>query len=1070
MAATLSQLAVPRSWEETQRPQSLPQARSSDAQRGHSKSPNRVKARPANPVVINSILDSLDTLTPPPILTSTDESFFDSPSRRSRPYTANETIASTPSLISVSPGFGMEYGTGLSMNDESGLSNAALPPTVRTSRDPFGIVNHKPVRNASFWSSNGDEIRRSSSLNSRTSRTSFGIRKRDKERPTKYKLSSESWVKQGTLSQDSLQGDWTKDDGQSSLHRVDSRESLRPPKSRIELMPTPSLSSTMSRAEQIIALTSEPRSANSKRRIYLTDTGSNESQSVRESSAMIAEAPEPDDHERKSTLPTVDSVDSTVQGILEEYVKIEEAQNIPPRRSPTKSSIVDSIPMRTSSLRQSSSSPNRSKKKDRKSKRRSEIGRMAKMRAGSQRDSFVSSSSREISDSTWNDLGEDDETVKRIRELREQRQARMLEPKASSVRALSPAGYSEISTTSTTGPASVHPDETKVSPILRPAATRIATEPSPLSQKALRSGEGLSVPELNGQSLDKRKLSSKNTLEPKRRATNLSLDETKLHVRPESARSNTSSNLALSLDYSYADAVEALQSAKRDAAKGSGYSSVSPVTPTTPVRTTSGPVLKSQSPKSATGTVRSKGFRWKSAAQHPDLPLAYDKKTGRRSTSIDQDVGYLAVQPDSVEVAVNEYLRAKRLNRKIKHPINGRIISFSEVGDPSGSAVIVCLGMGLTRYVSAFYDELAATLRLRLVTIDRPGVGNSEAYPSGDKSGPLSWPDDVLAVCQHLGISKFSILAHSAGAIYALATALILPHLIKGKLHLLSPWIPPSQLDAYSRPAASIYPGGALPRSQRLLRVLPTPFFKAANASFMTAASASLKPGSKSRTKAERRQSTPPTSGRDRPPTSDGQGLDGNRRESMMLMDQLMPDTTPTDKFPLQNGEKLNGFATSSIASPMDPNYEFASIGLAGAEHVERERKHEYITLLTQRTWELATRDSNPATDLLVCLERHRDIGFRYTDVHQEVVITHGSEDKRVPVANVRWLAEQMNRHSMAFGASGSKAESVGSRLVVGGCEIRVLEGEAHGLMASPLIMGDILTEIAGYWKGRANV
>jgi hypothetical protein len=34
-----------------------------------------------------------------------------------------------------------------------------------------------------------------------------------------------------------------------------------------------------------------------------------------------------------------------------------------------------------------------------------------------------------------------------------------------------------------------------------------------------------------------------------------------------------------------------------------------------------------------------------------------------------------------------------------------------------------------------------------------------------------------------------------------------------------------------------------------------------------------------------------------------------------------------------------------------------------------------------------------------------------------------------------------------------------------GGCEVRVLEDEGHGLMASPTIMGNLLTEISGYWR-----
>jgi hypothetical protein len=94
---------------------------------------------------------------------------------------------------------------------------------------------------------------------------------------------------------------------------------------------------------------------------------------------------------------------------------------------------------------------------------------------------------------------------------------------------------------------------------------------------------------------------------------------------------------------------------------------------------------------------------------------------------------------DSIDDAVEAYLCSPRLSQKIKHPQTGRTISFSEVGDSEGYAVFCCVGMGLTRYITAFYDELALTLKLRLITPDRPGVGDSEPYTDGTAT-PLSWP------------------------------------------------------------------------------------------------------------------------------------------------------------------------------------------------------------------------------------------------------------------------------------------------------------------------------------------
>jgi hypothetical protein len=100
---------------------------------------------------------------------------------------------------------------------------------------------------------------------------------------------------------------------------------------------------------------------------------------------------------------------------------------------------------------------------------------------------------------------------------------------------------------------------------------------------------------------------------------------------------------------------------------------------------------------------------------------------------------------DSVDAAVLGYVSAPRLTQKVLHPTTGREIAYSEVGDPKGYVVLCCLGMGLTRYLMAFYDELARSLHLRLVTLDRPGVGESGPYV--DEAGtPLGWPGKNLYI------------------------------------------------------------------------------------------------------------------------------------------------------------------------------------------------------------------------------------------------------------------------------------------------------------------------------------
>ncbi len=137
----------------------------------------------------------------------------------------------------------------------------------------------------------------------------------------------------------------------------------------------------------------------------------------------------------------------------------------------------------------------------------------------------------------------------------------------------------------------------------------------------------------------------------------------------------------------------------------------------------------------------------------PLSPRAFDKDPYRRSGSSalsrvgspepvkspQMPVDDRPNSADSIDNAVDAYLCSPRLSQRIRHPQTGRVISFSEVGDSDGFAVFCCVGMGLTRYITAFYDELALTLKLRLITPDRPGVGDSEPYLDGTGT-PLNWP------------------------------------------------------------------------------------------------------------------------------------------------------------------------------------------------------------------------------------------------------------------------------------------------------------------------------------------
>ncbi|GAA5879303.1 hypothetical protein JCM16303_003159 [Sporobolomyces ruberrimus] len=138
-------------------------------------------------------------------------------------------------------------------------------------------------------------------------------------------------------------------------------------------------------------------------------------------------------------------------------------------------------------------------------------------------------------------------------------------------------------------------------------------------------------------------------------------------------------------------------------------------------------------------------------------------------------------------------LKSPRLTRLLTlsrpGPSSGLTVSLSDVGSSTGHPVLIFLGLGSVRYLLALYDELAEIFGLRLICIDRWGLGKTSSVPDS-KRGFSEWSKVVEEVVEdHLGIDEYSILAHSAGAPYAVATALSQTRKSKGTIHLLAPWV-----------------------------------------------------------------------------------------------------------------------------------------------------------------------------------------------------------------------------------------------------------------------------------------
>jgi pimeloyl-ACP methyl ester carboxylesterase len=122
-----------------------------------------------------------------------------------------------------------------------------------------------------------------------------------------------------------------------------------------------------------------------------------------------------------------------------------------------------------------------------------------------------------------------------------------------------------------------------------------------------------------------------------------------------------------------------------------------------------------------------------------------------------------------------------------------RRLAVDDRGDRDGTPVLFVHGTPDSRLARHPDDRIATELGVRLLAVDRPGIGHSDPDPSAT---PTSVADDHAAVLDHLGIERAGVLAWSAGAVPALALAGRHPDRLT-RLTLVAPLVP---ADAYDDP------------------------------------------------------------------------------------------------------------------------------------------------------------------------------------------------------------------------------------------------------------------------------
>jgi pimeloyl-ACP methyl ester carboxylesterase len=106
--------------------------------------------------------------------------------------------------------------------------------------------------------------------------------------------------------------------------------------------------------------------------------------------------------------------------------------------------------------------------------------------------------------------------------------------------------------------------------------------------------------------------------------------------------------------------------------------------------------------------------------------------------------------------------------------LGGYRLGFDEYGPPAGKPLLYFHGAPSARLeFLLFGDEaLLQSLNVRLIAVDRPGMGLSDFQPDRCL---LDWPQAVLALADSLNLERFSILAYSLGGPYGLACAYAIP-------------------------------------------------------------------------------------------------------------------------------------------------------------------------------------------------------------------------------------------------------------------------------------------------------
>ncbi len=103
---------------------------------------------------------------------------------------------------------------------------------------------------------------------------------------------------------------------------------------------------------------------------------------------------------------------------------------------------------------------------------------------------------------------------------------------------------------------------------------------------------------------------------------------------------------------------------------------------------------------------------------------------------------------------------------------DGSELAYACYGTSSGTPVFHFHGHPGSRLEGKLADRAARHLNVRLIAIDRPGMGYSTFHPQREL---LDWPGIVVELADALGIDRFAVQGISGGGPYAMVCAFSIP-------------------------------------------------------------------------------------------------------------------------------------------------------------------------------------------------------------------------------------------------------------------------------------------------------